>query len=845
MANVQLNWNLLDWVRFQKMTAQIAKNEFSGFRFEEYLKSGNDQQGIDVIGYKENEKEIVIQCKYVKSISPGAVVKLVDEFILDEFGKRAGKFILCTIADLQTKALQAEIRKQRDRLKSENIDFDCWDRTALGVLLENYWAIVEYYFGVEQADQFCFKKIQLDAVNSLREVPDYIPRQISVLEEKESHESRLWDFNGKKFFNLPDLLLNESREACKICLVGEAHYGKSSYLRQTAYLLKNAGKNIQPLFIEIKDWNIQPIEKLLQSEFGAWRSIPLRDLVIIIDGLDEAPTDKFAEIVLHINEFSKTYPNLCIIVSCRNIFYRHYGVREKLQGFRFYLLGTLSEGESIRYIRDMTGPEFDQFQMTANKLQLHSLLLHPFFLVYIVNKFNENTSGIPKGKIEILDEFISESFQSTDTRKLQGSEQVEHRRVQFEQVIRQFALAMQVSGTNSISEKDLQELLSYDQIALLKHSSLVSLSNKSWSFTNAIFQEHLAATLLKTASFEQIRDLTSIGIHIRKIRTKWIQTLSSLLTMLDRKSVLYKRLLQFIEEDNLELIFLTESENYPESFKLEIFEKLLKHYEDQYLAPMLINEETIAYFIEGMDEAAVRCLYYLEGNANERTKGTCARILRESEISERLLDRLQTIVLKEVNRTNDSFYAGLLLEVLSEQKIGDRKVLESVMVINKHLLHHDFRDKVYGLINALNLSDQFYSFGIDGIPILVSYRQQTHHVGSEFNLHNLLLNIEKIGHLEMLFRAMLSDDWHEVDRYKIGDSASFMSKLTDKCISLNEDHPEVATVVLDFIRDLGKSYLWENLFYEYFHGDNARGVGASHQTGWTGVVAELINRVMF
>ncbi|HVU94441.1 MAG TPA: hypothetical protein VHE34_04420 [Puia sp.] len=33
------------------------------------------------------------------------------------------------------------------------------------------------------------------------------------------------------------------------------------------------------------------------------------------------------------------------------------------------------------------------------------------------------------------------------------------------------------------------------------------------------------------------------------------------------------------------------------------------------------------------------------------------------------------------------------------------------------------------------------------------------------------------------------------------------------------------------------------LFYEYFHGDNARGVGASHQTGWTGVVAELIGRV--
>ena len=26
------------------------------------------------------------------------------------------------------------------------------------------------------------------------------------------------------------------------------------------------------------------------------------------------------------------------------------------------------------------------------------------------------------------------------------------------------------------------------------------------------------------------------------------------------------------------------------------------------------------------------------------------------------------------------------------------------------------------------------------------------------------------------------------------------------------------------------------MFYEYFHGDNGRGVGASHQTGWTSTV---------
>ncbi len=31
------------------------------------------------------------------------------------------------------------------------------------------------------------------------------------------------------------------------------------------------------------------------------------------------------------------------------------------------------------------------------------------------------------------------------------------------------------------------------------------------------------------------------------------------------------------------------------------------------------------------------------------------------------------------------------------------------------------------------------------------------------------------------------------------------------------------------------------LFYEYFHGDNGAGFGASHQTGWTGVIARIMH----
>jgi len=31
------------------------------------------------------------------------------------------------------------------------------------------------------------------------------------------------------------------------------------------------------------------------------------------------------------------------------------------------------------------------------------------------------------------------------------------------------------------------------------------------------------------------------------------------------------------------------------------------------------------------------------------------------------------------------------------------------------------------------------------------------------------------------------------------------------------------------------------MFYEYFHGDNGAGLGASHQTGWTGLIARTLD----
>ena len=57
--------------------------------------------------------------------------------------------------------------------------------------------------------------------------------------------------------------------------------------------------------------------------------------------------------------------------------------------------------------------------------------------------------------------------------------------------------------------------------------------------------------------------------------------------------------------------------------------------------------------------------------------------------------------------------------------------------------------------------------------------------------------------------------------------------LRDACDGLDPDQITLRRESGDTWRDLV-------LFHEYFHGDDGAGLGASHQTGWTALVADLI-----
>jgi hypothetical protein len=71
-----------------------------------------------------------------------------------------------------------------------------------------------------------------------------------------------------------------------------------------------------------------------------------------------------------------------------------------------------------------------------------------------------------------------------------------------------------------------------------------------------------------------------------------------------------------------------------------------------------------------------------------------------------------------------------------------------------------------------------------------------------------------------------------------------VADLQERLISLFVVGGDGRRPCFGWVDRLQRDPAWKDnlLFHEYFHGDNGAGLGASHQTGWTGLVAELILR---
>src|SRR5207247_3411230 len=105
-----------------------------------------------------------------------------------------------------------------------------------------------------------------------------------------------------------------------------------------------------------------------------------------------------------------------------------------------------------------------------------------------------------------------------------------------------------------------------------------------------------------------------------------------------------------------------------------------------------------------------------------------------------------------------------------------------------------------------------------------------------------------VGVLPLLAVGVIDEQGVEEARRLDKHSAALLEERThdlrERLISLFLVGPDGGRPCFGWAERFQHDPNWKDnvLFNEYFHGDNGAGLGASHQTGWTGIVADLIIR---
>ena len=811
MGLIDYHWKKIGWKGFEEMCLYLAECIWRERRFELYGRAGEEQDGIDILSKNEKgEAVICIQCKHYEKVDLPTFKRIIKKFEDHEFIKSANSFVIATRAELNARELVTFINSEKKRFKKRyNIAFETWDVHNIEKELSNHYTLTSKYFGVEIAEMMWSGKTEIPITHSA--VPDFIERSLVPFREDDTESHIGWFLGGRKLIHPLDLFVENIVRAKRCCLLADAYEGKTTLLEKMAHDLLYHSLKLKAVLLRLKEHSHRPLVEILDASHRWWRTVPIKELVIIIDGLDEVDAGRFLEAVKHINELSQQYPSLTIIFSCRKLFFHHNDVRKTLKEFSYYEIYPLQKPQVQNYLVRLLGSHENAFRKYIATYDLEHFLYHPFYLRSLARIFKTDRQNLPKSRVATIQYFIEETFRSQDFRELKSGLRLRRKEQRYLLLLKKAAFAMQLRGQNILLDSEVQQLFPADEdIELLRVGTVLTFSYEKWSFQNAIFQEYLSALVLEGFTLQQIEGLVCIGKDIKKVKTKWIQTLVGLISILSKNDERKSQLLQLLRNDNIELITLCDSQLLSPVDRLDILHQLLQRYEDKGLRPMVVHEDAIGRFFRHTMAAIETMLTILNQSNNVKLKRIVWRILQFVDLPGNFWDQAMTLAKKEIEGTTDSEYVQDILYTLKHYGIGTPAFVE-FLIEQKELNHHlRYRDGVYDMIVQLGLGETFYDYGLEGIEIMA--KSSSHNfMRSEYSLEQMLLSATSVKSITKLFKAITSDNWVNFQRSKYSGDENFMLRLAELCKQIHDQDALMVLAVLHFVRALGYKHLRDDM----------------------------------
>ena len=651
------------------------------------------------------------------------------------------------------------------------------------------------------------------------EIPEgYMQRYCSQKVSSRDYIKYLLEYGDVKSYKLLDIVLGKTEcKGNKFILYGDAHFGKTYELKKLAYDLKLGGEYI-PVMYEVNDYrNLNENLPALDNEHDM-------GMVLIIDALDEKfDGEERIRLYKEIKGYAKAHPYLHIVLSCRSNF---IGETE-FAGFKPFVLNSLSPKDADQYLKNRG------LEMLTSMIEQHKMIEFyriPFYLKTLADYYEDN-KALPRNKTALYDYFINKKLDEEEKKELKNYASMKRKGVRTLQLI---AVALQLMGENKLSQDDIYDLVDDDEESIdraLRTSLLQVSEGKYYGFSHNSFKEYFVAKyLLSLHDLDKIQNLSCYN-HTKEVRNEWFNTVALLLSMLPKNDELSADIMEWITQENKDMVLFIDEQMFEEKQKTAIFKEII---EGCKIKDLRFGDFVTTYYEElmnfGYSDESVKYLMKELKACKEMNNHLvnilfCLKYLQWSKlgpIKSKQLRKSLLRIFEEFIINPESAY--VLFEGLSNPDLMKQDMVDDIWAIIKNEEHPNIARHFVSYVLEADLVEPNIDRIIHFSPHIHDYGDgHCSHAVSRDSLMYSYQRVEKWENIQKVLKQMVVDvkGHYYLSGMENREYQKAMSCLLKKVVMLAKNHPDATDFVFNILLDIAeerKSIRWEekDVFVEFF-----------------------------
>ncbi|GGD99608.1 NACHT domain-containing protein [Planktosalinus lacus] len=538
----------------------------------------------------------------------------------------------------------------------------------------------------------------------------------------------------------------------RVVLLGDAGSGKSTELRNLHYKLNQDTSPLVPILQNFNSYTPDlGLEEFLPD---FWKDIPSDLLLIIWDGLDEIEPKNFNTVVRQIQVFSEKHKEIGILISCRTNFYELpiNNSTSTLPGFEPYFINDLNvKNAKDYYSRKYSNALSVNFIREIFENNLDDLFLKPFFLMLLADRYNQEQK-LQMNRAELYEMFLLNRIE-LDQNHFRTTLDLRSKKREIVLLLQKVALGMEILSKNQISESEILMLTLSEEFNSLKYCTAFKKKNGEediWQFEHNNIQEYLAAKALSNLEYDKVIQFIAYAPNHDKLIPSWVNTLAFLFSILDSKSILYMKLLQWMLKNEKEVLVKFEPDKVVVDLRVQIFQGIFKYYKthDVWISSNKFSDRELARF--GQTELNLRFLIE-EIQSEENTKTVqlnAIRLLGHFQIEDDVLKtEIKELLFQQIDRNiNNHDFIHTVIYSLKWAKLTDSNTIEKLMEKVGTKKNQYIRAAMYSILLKSDVLEDHVSYLIEGYELIdkkiSGERDDVSLMDEEWNLRECVKNIK-------------------------------------------------------------------------------------------------------